>query len=356
MTASALASYLRQGPGRPNPPAAPAERGARGLLALARSAAMARVLAELETFARTEFPVLITGETGSGKELVARALHELSGRAGGRMVSLNVAAVPASLLESELFGHVRGAFTGAAAPRDGLFRSAAGGTLFLDEIGEAPGHVQAALLRVLESRLVRPVGSDREIAADARVVAATHRDLGAMAARGAFRRDLLYRISVLSLRVPPLRERTEDIAGLAEVFFERHAGQLGPRRLTPAALASLARHPWPGNVRELQSCLARAALLSRGERVDVGAVDDVLAGRSAPPPVRPAPPAQTARPAAPGLPVEIREEDLRRLMAEEAGNITRVAARLNVARSTVRAHLARAGIAETDQEPEPPAS
>ncbi len=206
--------------------------------------------------------VLLTGETGTGKELVARFLHDQSPRAAGPFVAVNCAALPAALVESELFGHVAGAFTGAHRDQPGQFRSAQGGTLFLDELGELPLEAQAKMLRVLEEREVRPVGGERSIPVDIRVVAATNRDLQQAVEAGGFREDLFYRIGVVRIAVPPLRDRTGDVRLLAESFLAGLSRAEAPRTLGAAALARLESYPWPGNVRELRNVIERAALLS----------------------------------------------------------------------------------------------
>ena len=231
------------------------------------SPAMRTLFDWIERVAPSDVPVLIHGETGTGKELVARALHEESRRAGGPFVAENCAAVPANLLESELFGHKRGSFTGAVADREGRFVAANGGTLFLDEIGDMPLEMQAKLLRVLEEREVRPVGANRQVPIDVRVVAASHRDLEAMVAERAFREDLFYRLNVVRLELPPLREREGDVELLVRFFVQREAARLGVADPTvaPAALAVLAAAPWPGNVRQLENEIQRTLALSGGK-------------------------------------------------------------------------------------------
>ncbi len=229
------------------------------------SPALRKVCELLAKVAPTDVPVLILGETGTGKELVARALHEHSARKARPFLAENCAAVPANLLESELFGHVRGAFTGAVQDRPGHFVAADGGTLFLDEIGDMPLEMQAKLLRVLQDGEVRPVGSNRSRHVDVRVVAATNKDLVASAKQGTFREDLYFRLAVITLQLPPLRERTGDVRHLVRFFVERTAKELGrDLRVTPEALAALEAWRWPGNVRELENELRRAAALSDG--------------------------------------------------------------------------------------------
>jgi len=227
----------------------------------------------LETFktigrvAGSDVSVLITGESGTGKELVARAIHVASPRAEAPFAAVNMAAIPRDLLESELFGHERGAFTGAVASHVGLFRDASGGTIFLDEIGDTPLELQAKLLRVLQSGEVTPVGGRGVTQVDVRIVAATHRDLDAAVREGSFREDLLYRLRVVPIRIPPLRERREDIPLLAEHFTARYAEELssGHRFLSDAAVERLSAHDWPGNVRELENAIKRALVLCAGD-------------------------------------------------------------------------------------------
>ncbi len=228
---------------------------------VAESAAMRRVMQMTERVSRSDLPVLILGESGTGKELVARAIHDWSGRAGSRFVSENCGAIPETLLESTLFGHVKGSFTGADRRRLGLFEMADGGTLFLDEIGEMSPAMQSRLLRALEEGEIRPVGSERTRKVDVRVLAATHRDLGAMVAQGAFREDLYYRLAVVTLEIPPLRERPEDIPALAAHLLGRQAEGRSVR-MDRKALSALGRQSWPGNVRQLQNELSRALVLA----------------------------------------------------------------------------------------------
>ena len=235
-----------------------------------RSAALLEVFKLLGRVAARDVPVLVTGESGTGKELVARAIHRASGRAAGPFVAVNAAAIPGELLESELFGHERGAFTGATEARLGRFREAAGGTLFLDEIGDMPQELQAKLLRVLQSGELTALGGRHAQRVDVRIVAATHRDLDAELREGRFREDLLYRLRVVPIHIPPLRERAEDIPVLTEHFVARYAVPLGSpaRFLSEAAFACLGRHRWPGNARELENAIKRALVLANGEVLD----------------------------------------------------------------------------------------
>jgi DNA-binding NtrC family response regulator len=227
------------------------------------SPAMRRVVETAAVVAPSSAPVLILGESGSGKEMVARMIHQWSPHAAGPLVAANCAGLPESLIESELFGHTKGAFTGASQSRQGYFRAAHGGTLFLDEIGELPLHVQPKLLRALESGQITPVGSDAPLQVDTRLIAATNRDLGKEVLEGRFREDLYYRINVIELIVPPLSERQDDILPLARRFAVEFAG--APVRLSPQAVQCLLAFQWPGNVRELRNAIQRSCLLCRGD-------------------------------------------------------------------------------------------
>jgi two-component system response regulator PilR (NtrC family) len=241
-----------------------------------KSHAMRRVMELVGRVAAARTSVLITGESGTGKEMVARALHEQSDRAAGPFVVVNCGALPEALMESELFGHERGAFTGASTRSEGVVRAADGGTLFLDEIGELPLELQVKLLRVLQERRVRPVGGSREVEVDIRVVAATNRDIEQEVSAGTFRQDLFYRLNVIRLHLPPLRERPEDIPLLAGHFVQKHAALARKRLdLSPEALRWLVQQPFPGNVRELENAIGRAVTLAVGDRI---AVDDVALG------------------------------------------------------------------------------
>jgi len=236
--------------------------------------AMGRVMAQIERVASSETRVCILGETGTGKELVARTLHQRSPRHAGPFVTLNCAAVPAELIESELFGHEKGAFTGAGARHTGKFEQAQRGTLFLDEIGDMPLPMQAKLLRVLEEGEIERVGGDRPIAVDVRVVVATHRNLEELIRQGKFREDLYHRVYVFPLFLPPLRDRTEDIPALVDHFARQVAGQNGwkPAAFAREAIDELKRYTWRGNVRELRNVVERLLLLSTGDSVDVATV------------------------------------------------------------------------------------
>jgi two-component system response regulator PilR (NtrC family) len=238
---------------------------------LGRGRAMQKVFELIQKIQSTRTSVLITGESGTGKELVARALHTEGNRSSGPFVAVNCGAIPDELMESELFGHKKGAFTGAVADKPGLFQQAAGGTLFLDEIGELGLGLQVKLLRGLQERRVKPVGGTEEIEVDVRVVAATNRELEEEVARGAFRQDLYYRLNVIEVRLPPLRQRREDIPLLVEHFVRRFATEQDKEVLgvTPEALQRLEEHEFPGNVRELENVIERAVALTAGPMIDV---------------------------------------------------------------------------------------
>jgi two-component system nitrogen regulation response regulator GlnG len=248
-----------------------------------RSPAMQGVYRMITRVLRNDLTVLVTGESGTGKELVAEAIHELGNRRTGPFVAVNTAAIPADLVESELFGHEKGAFTGAIAQAIGKFEQANGGTLFLDEIGDMPAEAQTRLLRALQSGRIRRVGGRQEIAVNVRIIAATNRDLAPMIAAGTFREDLFYRLNVVPIVLPPLRERREDIAALAQHFLVLAAEDGLPRRaLTPDAIERLEQRNWRGNVRELRNVVYRLALMAREDRVDGDAVTDIIGPEIAP--------------------------------------------------------------------------
>src|SRR5882724_8714343 len=239
------------------------------------SLALRQVLQLVRTVAPTDAVVLILGETGTGKELIANLIHTLSSRGDRPFVKFNCTAIPAGLLESELFGHERGAFTGAIARRIGRFERAHGGTLLLDEVGDLPLELQPKLLRVLEEQQFERVGSAHTIRSDVRIVAATNRPLEELVDAGAFRADLYYRLNVFSVELPPLRERSEDIPLLVRYFVAHHARSLGRRieSIPPDVMERLVRHPWPGNIRELQHAVHRAVILSRGASLQLPPLD-----------------------------------------------------------------------------------
>lgn len=247
---------------------------------IGQSPKMQAIFQSIEALAATHSTVLVTGESGTGKELVARAIHAHGPRADRPFVSINCGAFPETLLESELFGYVKGAFTGANQNKQGLFQAASGGTIFLDEIGEMSLPMQVKLLRVLQDRRVRPLGSTEEVDIDVRVIAATNKDLSRMVEDKSFREDLYYRISVIPLAVSPLRERREDIPLLAMHFLRRYAEQMGKplRGIESRAVECLVRYPWPGNVRELENAIERAVALESGEQVTVCNLPEKVSG------------------------------------------------------------------------------
>ncbi len=236
---------------------------------LGTSDAMQTVRALIERLARGQAPVYISGESGTGKELAARLIHDLGPRASQPFVPVNCGAIPEQLMESEFFGHKKGSFTGAFADKEGLFKTADGGTLFLDEVGDLPVPMQVKLLRAIQEKAVRPVGSQQEIRVDVRILSATHRNLHELVQAGAFRQDLYYRLNVIELAIPPLRDRPADIPDLAAHLTTRLAHGK-PLPLTPAAIAALQQYSFPGNVRELENIMERALTLCEGSKIDVG--------------------------------------------------------------------------------------
>jgi len=238
---------------------------------IGQSAAMQAVRQTIAKVARSQAPVYIRGESGTGKELVARMIHELGPRAAGPFVPVNCGAIPSELMESEFFGHKKGSFTGANADKEGLFQAAAGGTLFLDEVADLPMHMQVKLLRVIQEKAMRAVGSTAEVPIDVRILSATHRELSKLVEQGQFRQDLFYRINVIEVRVPPLRERAEDIPLLAERYLDRIAPEWGIERpqLSEAALKALMGYNFPGNVRELENILERAIAMCEDNRIEI---------------------------------------------------------------------------------------
>ena len=313
-----------------------------------QSTPMLQTLALVDRVAPTPSTVLLLGETGTGKELIARALHARSPRRGGPMVKINCAAVPASLVESELFGHEKGAFTGATAARPGRFQIAAGGTLFLDEIGDLPEEIQIKLLRVLQEREFQPVGSNRTLRADVRLIAATHRDLEAEVTAGRFRSDLYFRLNVFPIRVPPLRERRDDIPLLVWALVERLQSAIGKRirRVRDEDLAALAAYSWPGNVRELQNVVERALILSSGETLAVA--EAFLHSAPATPPARSTAAAATAPAEAPGQRLdELERHHIAGVLAGCGGRIAGAggaAERLGLHPNTLRSRMQKLGI------------
>ena len=326
-----------------------------------RSPAMAKVLEQVIAVAGTEASVLLHGETGVGKELVAAAIHERSARKRGRFVAQNLAALPPELMTSELFGHVKGAFTGAQQARRGLFELADGGTLFLDEIGEAPSSLQAMLLRALESREIWPVGGSEPRRVDLRIIAATNRDLLADAQAGAFRLDLYYRLAVAPIHIPPLRKRPEDVRGLGQPMLEAASKRMNRAlpRVSGAAWRALEAHDWPGNVRELGNLMERLVIYHAGHEVDVEelglpALSSSIA-RLGTAPEASAPSSGSIAPAPGGkiildLPEggttfdDLEREILAQILARAEGNQSRAARSLGLSESTLRSRLKRLGL------------
>ena len=288
------------------------------------SAAMRRVVETAAVVAPSNAPVLILGPSGAGKEVVAQLIHRWSPRAAGPLVAANCAGLPESLIESELFGHTKGAFTGADAARQGFFRTAHGGTLFLDEIGELPLHLQPKLLRALESGQITPIGSDSPVAIDTRLVAATNRDLAEAVGAGQFRDDLYYRINVVELIVPPLSERSDDLLPLAAKFAGEFAG--GPVRLSPQATQCLLTYGWPGNVRELHNAIQRACLLCRG---------DVILPEHLPPKIAAMATAPDGRDSHAGRLSQVERATILATLEECGGNRTHAAKKLGISRRTL---------------------
>ncbi|HZS35767.1 MAG TPA: sigma-54 dependent transcriptional regulator, partial [Polyangia bacterium] len=312
---------------------------------IGKSAPMQDVFALIKRLSNSAVNVLITGESGTGKELVARALHFNSPRAKKQFVAVNCAAIPDTLLESELFGYKRGAFTDARSDRAGMFVEADGGTIFLDEIGDLTPALQAKLLRVLQEREIRPLGAARPEKVDVRVLSATNRDLAQRMSEGSFREDLFYRLNVIEVVLPPLRDRAEDVLPLAEHFLTEAAARTGKRirNFTQAALKILLAYPWPGNVRELENVVERAVALAEGEQIGPDDLPsqvrerrstDVLAGA-------------LAR----GLTLsELEREYINRVLQAEGGNKTRAAQRLGLDRKTLYRKLEEYGRAPGDSE------
>jgi formate hydrogenlyase transcriptional activator len=311
---------------------------------IGHSAALRRILREVETVAPTDSAVLITGETGTGKELIARAIHSLSGRRERTMVKVNCAAIPTGLLESELFGHERGAFTGAVAQRTGRFEVAHLGTIFLDEVGDIPLELQAKLLRVLQEQEFERLGSSRTIRVDVRVIAATNRNLAEDVQAGRFRADLFYRLNVFPVNIPPLRERAEDIPLLVGYFAQRYSRQLKKRIETIPSdqLDALTRYPWPGNIRELQNLVERAVILAAGAELHIPLAE------LKPPAAAAAEPAADGRPPARLVTLEEMERDYISEVLRHTGGVVGgrggAAEILNLPVSTLRSRMKKLGL------------
>jgi DNA-binding NtrC family response regulator len=302
-----------------------------------RSPAMVEVYRTLARVAASRSTVLIEGESGTGKELIAAALHRHSDRAGGRFVAVDCGSLTDSLLESELFGYVRGAFTGAVGEKKGLFEEANGGTIFLDEIGDIGPSMQAKLLRVLQEYEIKRVGGQEWIPVDVRVVAATNRNLETLVEKGTFREDLFYRLKVVIITLPPLRDRREDIPLLAEYFVRRYAARSGKAiaRITPEAMQLLIDHAWPGNIRELEHCIERAVALASGQVLTPDDLAPELKGSLDAGLFRGAPTLE-----------EVKRRYLAHVLQETGGNISRAASILGVERRSLQRMLRRYGLRE----------
>jgi DNA-binding NtrC family response regulator len=314
------------------------------------SEGMRRVYRLLEKAAAVDATVLLYGETGTGKELAARAIHYQSARKERRFVPVNCGALPGELVESELFGHARGAFTGAAGAKAGLFEEARGGTIFLDEVGELPLPAQVKLNRVLQEKEIRRVGDTQPIPVDVRVIAATHRDLREEAKAGRFREDLFYRLNVFAVTLPPLRERPEDVPLLAAHFLEKHARAIRRtvRGFTPEALRRLAAHAWPGNVRELENVVERALAMSSGDTLSPDDLPPDLSASAAPPSTPGSLAALPYKDAVAGARDRVSREYLVALMTEFGGNVTRAAERAGMERESLHRLLRRYGLRSED--------
>lgn len=312
---------------------------------IGRSAPMVRLLELVETISDSDAPVLINGESGTGKELVARTIHQLSGRRKGPFVAVNCAAFPETLLETELFGHERGAFTGAMKAREGRFAAASGGTLLLDEIAEIPLPAQAKLLRVLQEGVIEPLGSNTRVEVNVRIVSATHRNLKQWIREGRFREDLYYRLNVLDVGIPPLRERQGDLPLLVEHFL-RHLSRdkREPPRIAPSAWAALSNYPFPGNVRELEHAIQRAMVLSRGSELKLSHLPEDISG-----PIDPAQLEAEVDPSLRPLSVAMREFEeqyLLRALCASGGKKAKAAELLGISRKNLWEKLRSHGITE----------
>ncbi|WP_414663749.1 PEP-CTERM-box response regulator transcription factor [Horticoccus sp. 23ND18S-11] len=301
---------------------------------------MQSVFDSIRKVATSNAPVLILGESGTGKEMTARAIHQRSDRKDGPFVAINCSAIPESLIESELFGHEKGAFTGAHAQRKGRIEMASGGTLFLDEIGEVPLPIQVKLLRFLQEQTLERVGGRQEISVDARVLAATNADLKKGMATGSFREDLFYRLAVVQILLPALRDRDDDVVLLAQAFLQRFANENGKNGLSfaPDALRAIRQHPWPGNVRELQNRVKRGVIMSEGKRLNASDIELLSAGS--------APQGTTLKEARERLESEM----IRTALRKHAGRITTAALELGISRPTLYELMDKLGIEKSGVE------
>ena len=320
---------------------------------VAKSPAMTPVLALVHRAAASDATVLITGESGTGKEVVARAIHRAGDRRERPFVAVNCGAIPEALLESELFGHVKGSFTGATSDRRGMIEDAAGGTVFLDEIADLPLPMQVKLNRVLQERRVRRVGATEEREVDVRVIAATNVDLKGRVAAGQFREDLYYRLNVLAIALPPLRERREDIPVLAAFLLERRGARRhgAPDGFTPDALSALVQYAWPGNVRELENAIERAIAVTDGPRIELEALPDEVAATLRPRVTRGTESRLTYREVVDLARDRASREYLIALMRELGGNVTEAARRAGMERESLHRLLKRYGVRSEDFKP-----
>ena len=314
---------------------------------IGRAPSMVRLLERIETVAASAAPVLVTGESGTGKELVARSLHTLSPRRDKAFVAVNCAAFPETLLEAELFGHERGAFTGAVKKRDGRFKAADGGTLLLDEISEIPLPAQAKLLRVLQEGVVEPLGTNHPLQVDVRILSASNRNLKHLVAEGRFREDLYYRLNVLDISLPPLRERRSDVPLLVEDFLERFRQPGTNPTLSPRTWAALAEYPFPGNVRELEHAVQRAVVLAQGKEIDLDHLPPDIVGKSKPTP--PGEPGGTLRPLAIAA-KEFEREYLMRALGAAEGRKAKAADLLGISRKNLWEKLRSHGLSDATPE------
>jgi len=354
VVAKAISTYsLARGNARPEEPS---ERGRFRLVG--QSPAIRTIYGVVEKVANTPSTVLISGESGTGKELIARALHENSSRHAGPFIKINCAAIPKTLMESELFGYDKGAFTGAVGAKPGRFELAHGGTLFLDEIGEIPIEMQVKLLRVLQESEFERVGGIKTIKVDVRLVTATNRDLLAEVGAGAFREDLFYRLNVVPIHIPPLRERREDIPLLADHFISKFNDRLKKEiaAITPEAVERLVAYQWPGNIRELENLMERTVLFCEGPEIRVSDLPPEVAGAAAPQPARG--PADTTgeeppRPAPESLKEAVRAETerverelIQRALDATGGNVTQAARKLKISRKSLQTKMKELGLRE----------
>jgi len=311
------------------------------------SAGMRLVYDQIEKVSGSDITVFVSGESGTGKELVARAIHAASLRSDEPFIDVNCAAIPEGLQESELFGHEKGAFTGALATHPGKFEQAAGGTIFLDEVGEMSPSAQARLLRVLQERCLQRVGGTKTIELDVRVISASNRDLESMVADGGFRQDLYYRLVVFPIELPPLRLRSEDVPLLAEHFIEKYARDAGRRvrGISPAAMEALRAHQWPGNVRELENIIHRSLLITDGPVIGVGDLPPGLGTASA------APTAEGSAPISVAMSLdELEKAAIEKSLRRHGGNLSDVARQLGIGRSTLYRKLEQYGLREKKDE------